>query len=74
MDKAVIMGKLDKSYKKFSLAKKGFQTYVSEKNRNSLSIFAEDIKLYVSLLKEASLPTNDAENLLEQYLNALDKC
>ena len=74
MDKAVIMGKLDKAYKKFSLAKKGFQTYVSEKNRNSLSIFAEDIKLYVSLLKEASLPTNDAENLLEQYLNALDKC
>ena len=72
IDKAVIMGKLDGVYKKFCNAQKGLQTYVSEKNKTMLSSRSEDIKLYISLLNEASLPTKDAENLLEQYQNALN--
>ncbi len=66
-DGAVLMGKLDKYHKKYELAANCLNNYVSEGNTNGIKRFADDLKLYVELLKMAKLPSDEAEKLLKQY-------
>lgn len=71
IDGAILMGKLDKLHKKYETAAACLDNYVAEGNNVGIKRFESDLSQYVTLLKEAKLPSKEAEELWNKFRSHL---